>query len=142
MPIFLLPVLVTMAMVAADGPPAVAHITAAEAAAKAAAGTPVLLQSDRYKVLLAERNKGGEAEVHDTDTDVIRVVSGRATLITGGRMIDAKVTAPGETRAPSIDGGDVRVVAEGDVLVVPAGVPHWFKAVEGSVQYFVVKVVK
>jgi mannose-6-phosphate isomerase-like protein (cupin superfamily) len=81
-------------------------------------------------------------EVHDADTDVIRVIAGSAVFVTGGRVIDPRTTAPGETRAPSVEGGDVRPIAAGDVLVVPAGTPHWFKSVDGTVRYFVVKVAK
>jgi len=42
-------------------------------------------------------------------------------------MIDSKSTAPGEVRGSGIEGGDTRQLSKGDVLIIPAGVPHWFK---------------
>src|SRR5262249_46151644 len=93
-----------------------------------------------YTVITGHRDKTGQAEVHAKDTDVIYVVDGTATFVTGGKVVEAKEISPGETRATSIDGGEVRELAKGDVVIVPAGVPHWFKAVPGTFNYFVVKV--
>src|ERR1700689_5112883 len=56
--------------------------------------------------LLAIRREGdGEAEIHDTQVDVIFVTSGEGTLIVGGTMVDPHTTAPGEVRGTSIKGG-------------------------------------
>ena len=41
---------------------------------------------------------------------------------------------------PPIQGGEVRTLAKGDVIVVPNGTPHWFKEVSGALTYYVVKV--
>ena len=93
-----------------------------------------------YKVMAAQRTAGGEVELHDDDTDVFRIMSGSATFVTGGRIVGAHTTAPGETRGTGIEGGDTRTLSAGDVIVIEKGVPHWFKAVDGRVEYFVVKV--
>jgi mannose-6-phosphate isomerase-like protein (cupin superfamily) len=135
--------LLLAATLAADPSPSVAHVTAADIKAKMAAGGPaILLKAERYTVMMAERNKPGEVEVHAVDTDIIRIVSGTAVLVTGGTVVDPKTTAPNETRGPSITGGDERRLGPGDVVMVPKGVPHWFKTVDGRVEYFVVKVVE
>jgi glc operon protein GlcG len=55
-------------------------------------------------------------------------------------MVEAKTTAPGEVRGSGIDGGDTQTLTKDDVIIVPAGVPHWFKDVQGIFFYFVVKV--
>jgi quercetin dioxygenase-like cupin family protein len=56
--------------------------------------------------------------------------------------VNPKTTKPGQLIASGINGGETRKIRTGDVLVIPAGVPHWFKEVEGSINYLVVKVVK
>ena len=68
------------------------------------------------------------------------MLEGSATLVTGGRPVDAKTTAPDEVRAPSIEGGTSRAVAKGDVIIIHNGVPHWFKEVRGPFLYYTVKV--
>jgi uncharacterized RmlC-like cupin family protein len=75
--------------------------------------------------LLAIRREGdGEAEVHNTQVDVIFVTSGEGTLIIGGTVVDPKTTAPGEIRGKSITGGIARKMAPGDVIHIPAKLPH------------------
>ena len=57
-------------------------------------------------------------------------------------MVGGKVTSPGQWLGTDIQGGQVRQLTKGDVIVIPAGIPHWFKEVPRSVSYFVVKVLK
>lgn len=80
------------------------------------------------------------AEVHTRDTDIVYVLSGTATLVTGGTVVGGHETAMDEVRGAAIDGGDTRRLAKGDVVVVPNGVPHWFKEVASPFLYYVVKV--
>ena len=63
-----------------------------------------------------------------------------ATLVTGGTVVEGKTTAPDEIRGKEITGGEPREIKPGDVIIIPAGVPHWFKNVKGPVLYYVVKV--
>jgi mannose-6-phosphate isomerase-like protein (cupin superfamily) len=75
--------------------------------------------------LLAIRREGdGEAEVHDTQVDVIFVRSGEGTLIIGGTVVDPRTTAPGEIRGKSITGGVSKKMVPGDVFHIPAKLPH------------------
>jgi len=75
--------------------------------------------------LLAIRREGdGEAEVHDTQVDVIFITSGEGTLIVGGTMVEPKTSAPREIRGKSITGGVKKKMAPGDVFHIPAKVPH------------------
>ncbi|MGE0441274.1 MAG: heme-binding protein [Gemmatimonadales bacterium] len=92
-----------------------------------------------YQVHTSKRDKPGLAEVHTTDTDVFYVLSGAATLVTGGTVVGSRETGPNEFRGDRIDGGAERRIARGDVVVIPAGTPHWFKAVDGPVTYYTVK---
>ena len=93
-----------------------------------------------FMIHTSRREKPGMAEVHEQDADLIRVVDGKATLVTGGTVIDPAPTSPGEIRGKSINGGETFQLAKGDVVVVPAGVPHWFKDVTDPFLYYVVKV--
>jgi glc operon protein GlcG len=93
-----------------------------------------------YMVHASRREKPGQAEIHTKDTDVIYVLDGTATFITGGEAINPKTTAPDELRGESIRSGQTRQIAKGDVIVVPNGVPHQFAQVTDPFLYYVVKV--
>ena len=107
-------------------------------AAAFAKGAP-LLELPGYKVNPSRRDAPGVAEVHLWETDVVYVVDGAATLVTGGTTVDPKETEPGQIRGTSIEGGESHELAPGDVVVIPNGVPHWFKEVQAPFLYFVVK---
>jgi glc operon protein GlcG len=93
-----------------------------------------------YMVHASRREKPGQAEIHTKDADVIYVLQGSATFITGGEAVDAKITEPNELRGSSIRGGETRHIAKGDVIIVPHGAPHQFLEVTDPFLYFVVKV--
>lgn len=112
---------------------------APEVAAAFAKGQP-LLETEAYKVHASRRDGPGRAEIHESDTDIIYVLDGSATFVTGGRIVGAETTAAGEIRGSSISAGNTRRLVKGDFAVVPNGVPHWFRDVEGPLLYFVVKV--
>lgn len=95
---------------------------------------------ENYMVHASRREKPGLAEVHDLDTDIIYVLDGTATVVTGGKAVELKTTEPNEHRGTSIEGGDTRQLKKGDVLIVPKGTPHWFKQVDAPFLYYVVKV--
>ena len=123
----------------AESAATVTHIDAARVAAAFAEGKP-LLETPEYKIHASRRDKAGVAEVHRVDTDVIHVIDGRATLVTGGEVVEPKTVATDEVRGESIRGGVERRIEKGDVVVVPSNVPHWFKEVPGPLTYYVVKV--
>lgn len=98
-----------------------------------------VLQTPALRVNPSHRDGPGEAEVHLWEGDVMYVLAGRATLVTGGSVVDAKTVAPGEIRGPRIDGGVAHEITAGDVIHVPPGVPHWFRRVGAPLRYYVVK---
>lgn len=102
-------------------------------------GAVLFDSSDKYMVHASHRDKAGVVEVHEQDADIIYVLEGSATLVTGGEVIGGKTIAPGEIRGADIKGGETRTISKGDVLIVPAGTPHWFKEVPGPINYYVVK---
>jgi len=93
-----------------------------------------------YMVHASRREAPGMAEVHTKDADIVYVLDGTATLVTGGAPVDLKNTAPDEFRGAEIISGDTRQLNKGDVIIIPAGVPHQFKEVTNPFLYYVVKV--
>jgi mannose-6-phosphate isomerase-like protein (cupin superfamily) len=136
-----IPVIIAVSVVIAAGSPAVTFVDREKVAASLARGGDLVKAQDLI-VMGAHRNGTGQVEVHDKETDVMYVVDGEATIITGGTMVGGKVTAPGQSRGTDIQGGHSQRLAKGDVVVIPAGIPHWFKEVPQSISYYVVKVIK
>ena len=117
---------------------AATFIDSKKVAAAFAKGMP-LLETAGYKVHASRRVDPGQAEIHTLDTDVIYVVDGSATLVTGGKAIDTKTIAPNEIRGSRIEGGEEHHITKGDAIIIPNGVPHQFTSVTGELHYFVCK---
>jgi uncharacterized protein GlcG (DUF336 family) len=98
-----------------------------------------LIETMGYKIHASRRVAAGQAEVHSRDTDLIYVLDGSVTFVTGGTVVDPKVIGEDEIRGLRIDGGTARALNKGDVIVVPAGTPHWFSQVDETFLYYVVK---
>ena len=79
----------------------------------------LLVDTPGYKVDAGRRTAPGDVELHDDVVDIMHVVEGEATVVTG--------TATHQ-------------LGEGDVLVIPQGVPHQFVDVSEPFLYFVAKV--
>ena len=101
-----------------------------------------LLETNNFKIHASRREAPGLAEIHTRDTDIVYVLEGAATLVTGGKALETRPITPDEIRGTAIEGGDVRHIVKGDVVVIPNGMPHWFKEVDGPLLYYVVKVTK
>jgi mannose-6-phosphate isomerase-like protein (cupin superfamily) len=104
-----------------------------------AKGSVLFDASDKYMVHTSRRDKAGMAEVHTKDADIIYVQEGTATFVTGGAVVDPKNIAADEIRGSQINGGETRQISKGDVIIVPAGTPHWFKEIPAPMTYYVVK---
>lgn len=117
----------------------VRHFSRAQVEDGFAKGAVLFDDRGTYMVHASRREKPGMAEIHTHDADVVHVLEGSATLVTGGQAIGAKLIAPGELRGERIEGGESHQLTKGDVIIVPAGVPHWFKEVSNPFLYYVVK---
>lgn len=126
------------ATAAADGHDRVTFIAGDATRAAFAKGQP-LVETAHYKVHASRRDAPGMAEVHNTDTDIIYVLDGTATLVTGGAIVGGTEVALHEVRGPAIEGGTAQSLAKGDIVIVPNGVPHWFREVQPPFIYYVVK---
>jgi mannose-6-phosphate isomerase-like protein (cupin superfamily) len=105
-------------------------------------GLAVSVLGDRggYLYIIVRRDESGEVEVHERWDDVFVIQEGSGIVIHGGTHAGGRTTAPGEVRGGEITGGMSRRVAAGDVMVIPAGLPHQVTVDEGgSITYFVVK---
>jgi glc operon protein GlcG len=132
-----------LAMVAAaavaNGSVGVTYFDGAKVSAAFDKGSVLFNQGESYMVHASRREKPGMAEIHTKDADIVYVLDGTAALVTGGTAIDAKATEPDELRGSGIGGGETHQLKKGDVIIVPAGVPHWFKEVSNPFLYYVVK---
>ena len=83
---------------------------------------------------------------HESQTEGYYIISGAGTMVTGGRIVngrksaaDAAVTTTlnGPSCSGSIMGPDVvtRDVKVGDIIVIPAGVPHGWSTIPDHVDY-------
>jgi mannose-6-phosphate isomerase-like protein (cupin superfamily) len=88
------------------------------------AGADRVANWGNHSLLLVRREGDGEAEIHQTQADVIMVLSGEGTLVVGGSAVDTHPTTAGELRGKSITGGTNHKMAAGDVFHIPANVPH------------------
>ena len=91
--------------------------------------------------MLVHRESDGQAEWHETQADVFFVQSGSATLLVGGTLVNGETVSPHEKRNGTIQGGVRRKLSAGDIIRIPAAVPHQL-LLEGSPEfnYFVVKI--
>lgn len=134
--------LLTLAALQGESDAAAREVTQLPSAQVAAAflkGMP-LVEQENYKVHASRREAPGQAEVHTRDTDIIYVLTGSATFVTGGTVAGAKAVEPEEVRGTSIEGGQTRTIRAGELVIVPSGTPHWFKEVPAPMTYYVVKV--
>lgn len=122
--------------------PGSVHAWSHDEVAAAFAKGSVLYDGDgrNFMVHASRRDGPGMAEVHARDTDIIYVLGGSARLVTGGTVVDGRITGADEVRGARIDRGHARQIAAGDVVIVPNGTPHWFEEVTGPLTYYVVKV--
>jgi mannose-6-phosphate isomerase-like protein (cupin superfamily) len=91
--------------------------------------------------MLAFRSKSGKAELHEKFADFYFVVGGEATLLSGGHIVNSSTTAPGEVRGDSVQDGKETRLKKGDIVHIPANIPHQLVLAKGGTfQYFIVKV--
>ena len=104
-------------------------------------GNP-LAPGEAYRVQTGRRTANGNIEIHEKETDIFYVMDGSATLIAGGTAVEPKTTRPGQMTAKDIMNGRTYNLKKGDIVVIPAGQPHWFKQVNGFINYLTVKSVQ
>ncbi len=82
----------------------------------------------KYQANVVRRTKAQGPASHEAGTEVHHILEGSGTFVTGGTVV--RPTATGAVA--KIEGGAGRHVAKGDVVFIPAGMPHWYQEVDGS----------
>jgi len=125
-------------VVRADGvPTVVTYVPHDKVTSTMAKGGQIV--NDHGLIVIAQRRGAGEVEVHEKTNHVFIIVEGEATFVTGGTLVGAKDTAPGQKRAPNVQGGEVHHLTKGDVITIPAKTPHWFKEVPSkTIAYYAI----
>jgi mannose-6-phosphate isomerase-like protein (cupin superfamily) len=101
--------------------------------------TNPFIPGEDYRVHTDRRTANGRIEIHEKETDIFYVMDGSATLVAGGTAVEPTATRPGQMTAKDIRNGQTYNLKKGDVVVIPAGQPHWFKQVNGFINYLTVK---
>jgi mannose-6-phosphate isomerase-like protein (cupin superfamily) len=102
-----------------------------------------LVQGDGLSSMISRRDTSGISERHEQFADIFVVQRGRARLRYGGTAEGERASAPGEWRGGTIRGGTEAEINPGDIVVIPAGIPHQVLLPPGeSFYYFVFKVAK
>ena len=100
------------------------QLAALVTAAKASGSSGTTLGDYRsHAIKLSVRSASGGAEVHAFYDDIFVVTEGKATLVTGGTVVNAKTDSDGETKGSSIQNGRSQTIVQGDIIHIPAGMP-------------------
>jgi mannose-6-phosphate isomerase-like protein (cupin superfamily) len=100
-----------------------------------------LAEYPNHYTMLSYRNRSGGGEIHEHYADIFVVLEGDATLLTGGKLVGAATTSPGELRGSAVEGGSTTELHTGDTVHIPAGVPHQLVIESGKdFVYYVIKV--
>ena len=138
----LLFVVIGMAALTAADAPAATYKTEAQlfGALAAGAATPDMLTSavsngDHHRINIVRRTKAAGAVAHEGSAELHHIIEGSGTLVTGGAIVRPAGGAGGATIANGVS----RHVSKGDVILVPAGMPHWYKDLDGTITYLEVR---
>ena len=100
-----------------------------------------LRSHDVVQYVQVRRVTSGVPEVHDRWIDVTLVQAGRGTLLVGGHVVGSHVESAGEHRGGAIEAGTAHAIAAGDLMMIPAGMPHQYRIAAGdSLRYLTTKV--
>ena len=90
-----------------------------------------------YGVFRPKEFPGGSNLHQVNTTEIYYILSGYATLVTGGVMTEAVQQNENWVRGTAIEDGVIRRVQPGDVIIIPGHTPHWFSALETDLSYLI-----
>lgn len=111
-----------------------AFIAEARAAHKPGNTVKILVSAPGYPVQLEYRSGDTPPTVHPLEAELIEVIGGGCTFVTGGTLAGQKPSTPGAATlfGTTVEGGASQVIGKGDYIMVPANTPHWYKDVKGE----------
>jgi len=92
-----------------------------------------LFQLPPYAVNLEYRTAVATSAVHETEAELFYVIDGGGTFVVGGELTESQRTNAQNLTGKAITGGTTQKVSKGDFMLVPAGAPHWFSAIDGTI---------
>jgi mannose-6-phosphate isomerase-like protein (cupin superfamily) len=100
-------------------------------------GQPIVVervvQLAPYMANLEYRASVGLAAVHEKEAELMYVVEGSGTIVTGGTLQNPTRTNPANLTGTAIDGGTQQKIAKGDFIFIPENTPHWISAIDGTI---------
>jgi mannose-6-phosphate isomerase-like protein (cupin superfamily) len=88
-----------------------------------------ILRLAPYSGNLEHRTAVADASVHEQDAEIFYVIDGSATMVTGGKLVNAKRANGPNLNGSAIEGGVSRTIGKGDFILVPENTPHWFSKI-------------
>jgi aldose sugar dehydrogenase len=90
-----------------------------------------LIHLEPYNANLEFRPGVAPSSLHQHEAELMYVIDGSATLVTGGTLLGVHPGSPGNLAGSGIAGGQSREVGKGDFFIIPENTPHWFSRVDG-----------
>jgi mannose-6-phosphate isomerase-like protein (cupin superfamily) len=85
-----------------------------------------------YRAMLEYRAAKAPAALHETEAEMMYVIEGAGTIVTGGKLVDEKRNNPENLSGTDISGGSAQAITKGDFLVVPQNTPHQIAPTGGA----------
>lgn len=92
-----------------------------------------VVQLAPYMANLEYRASVGAAAVHEKEAELMYVVDGSGTILTGGTLVNQTRMNPANLTGIAIDGGTPQKIAKGDFIFIPENTPHWISAIDGTI---------
>ena len=98
--------------------------------------TSAVANSDHYRINLVHRTVAAGAIAHPGFSELHYITEGSGNIVTGGTIMRPEGKP---ASAAVIENGVERHVVKGDTILIPGGMPHWYKTIDGAITYLEVR---